>query len=371
MLLFPSADIKYYCKKKLLNVVRFKSFMKNNGFFWLILVFSLISFGSVFIPPTSFWPAVFSSYAIPGILVLNAILLLILIPNNKRLMVFPVIALLAGIPFISITYSYKGEKAANNHDLSVLSFNAKLFRKAKMYSEFSGEMIAWVANDSSDIKCIQEYSTNARWEPLDVTKKNLDAGYNGFAHQAQIENPVHNPGLAIFSKYPILDSGIVWVQPETMNDGIFADVLVGFDTIRIYNVHLASMNLELYQYKNSANYPGKIKRLISRLKNGAEVRSSQIGKLISHTQECPFPFIICGDFNETPYSYNYFRLKRYFQNAFDEAGNGFGFTLNSILFFLRIDHQFYSDQLKAKNYYVNRQMKVSDHFPTYGFYQLK
>ena len=345
--------------------------LKKNWLLALILFISLVSYSSVFIAPTIFWPAVFASYAIPGVLIVNTILFLILITIKRKLLIYPVIAMAFGLPFISITYSYTGQKVPKRQGLSVISFNAKLFRKAKLYNEFSGEMIKWVAEDTSHIKCIQEYSTNRRWEPLDVTKKNLDAGYFGFTHQAQIENPVHNPGLAIFSKYPILSTGTVWIQPGTMNDGIFADVLISSDTLRIYNIHLASMNLELYQYKNTTNYPSKIKRLISRLKYGAEVRSSQIDKLIGHAMVCPYPFIICGDFNETPYSYNYFRLKKYFINAFEEAGNGFGFSYNSILFFLRIDHQFYSDQFEAKNYAVDRNMKVSDHFPVRAYYQLR
>lgn len=301
----------------------------------------------------------------------NILLFMVVTFVNWRLAIFPIITLFIGLIFITITYSYKGEKASENHDLSVLSFNAKLFRKAKMYSEFSTKMIGWAADDDSDIKCYQEYSTNARWKPLDITKKNLDAGYYGFIHQAQIDDAVHNPGLAIFSKFPILDTGTVWVRPDTMNDGIFTDILVENDTVRIYNLHLASMNLRLYQYKNQSNYPGIIKRLVSKLKYGAEIRSSQIEKLIEHTENCPHPFIICGDFNETPYSYNYFKLKKHFFNAFEEAGNGFGFSFNSILFFLRIDHQFYNSGIRATNYRVDRSMNESDHFPTKGYYDIK
>jgi endonuclease/exonuclease/phosphatase family metal-dependent hydrolase len=131
------------------------------------------------------------------------------------------------------------------------------------------------------------------------------------------------------------------------------------------------MHLRLYQYKNADNYLGKIKRLISMLKYGAEARSSQIDKLIDHTNSSPFPYFVCGDFNETPYSYNYFKLRHHFSNAFEEAGNGFGFTLNSIIFYLRIDHQFYHQDIEALDFRVDRSMKISDHFPTRGFYQVR
>jgi endonuclease/exonuclease/phosphatase (EEP) superfamily protein YafD len=115
---------------------------------------------------------------------------------------------------------------------------------------------------------------------------------------------------------------------------------------------------------------GKLRNLISKLKNGAINRSSEINTLIKHTQSSPYPFIICGDFNETPYGYNYHRLHSLFDNSFEKAGNGFGFTLNSLLFFLRIDHHFYGKGITAQLYKVDRSMNISDHFPTIGYYKI-
>ena len=325
----------------------------------------------MFISPKIFWPAVFTSYAIPGLLIINFILLFALPFIRKRLVIFPITALLIGSPFIIISYSNKGDKASKPDGLSVLSFNTKLFRKLKTYEEFSFDIIKWAATDTSGIKCFQEYSTNDRWEVLDVTKQISDEGYHSFTFSADLDDAEHNPGLAIFSTYDILDSGIVWKNYGSSNAGIFIDIKYNQDRIRIYNVHLASMRLRLYQYKNVNNYVGKLKRLISSLKNGAQARSNQINKLITHAQNCPYPYIICGDFNETPYSYNYFKMKRNFSNSFEEAGNGFGFTLNSALFFLRIDHTFFDDEIEAIDFRVDRTMRISDHFPTRGYYHLR
>jgi endonuclease/exonuclease/phosphatase family metal-dependent hydrolase len=176
--------------------------------------------------------------------------------------------------------------------------------------------------------------------------------------------------LGIFTTYDILNSGIVW-EDSTINGAIFADINLGSDTIRVYNVHLASMGLQLSQYKQKGGYAGKLKKLVSKLKNGATHRSYQVDKLMEHTATSPYPFIICGDFNEMPYSYNYFRFKANLENTFEEAGNGFGFSLNSPLFFLRIDHQFYNSGIKAINYRVDRSMKISDHFPTRAVYKIE
>ena len=286
-------------------------------------------------------------------------------------MLYPIVSLLLGLPFLLVTISFKSERNTKDSDLSILSFNAKYFRKLKTYDEFSVPMIRWLADDTSDIKCLQEYSTNSMYPEIDVTKQVKAHGYHSFVYRANIKDADHNPGMAIFTKYNILDSGLILNNQYSINEIMYVDIKKKSDTIRIYNVHLESMGLDIHGYKYFNRYEAKLKRLGSRLKWGAEQRSTQIYKLIEHTAQSPYPYIICGDFNDTPYSYNYFKLKRYFNNTFEEAGNGFGFTFNSLLFFLRIDHQFYSEQIEPLDFHVDRSMKISDHFPTRGIYRIK
>jgi len=49
-------------------------------------------------------------------------------------------------------------------------------------------------------------------------------------------------GQAIFSKFPIVKSGSIEF-PNTANNAIYADIVKGSDTIRIYNVHLQSLRI--------------------------------------------------------------------------------------------------------------------------------
>ena len=121
----------------------------------ILLLVSIFTYLSVFIAPTLFWPAIFVSYAIPGFLILNLILLFAMLLFRRRLVVFPLINLLIGLPFVLITLSFKGEKASKIHEISILSFNAKFFRNLKSYDKFSFDMIKWAAIDTSDIKCLQ------------------------------------------------------------------------------------------------------------------------------------------------------------------------------------------------------------------------
>ncbi|PIB34783.1 hypothetical protein BFP72_04870 [Reichenbachiella sp. 5M10] len=333
-------------------------------------VMGLLCYMSVWIPPRDFWPASLVSYAIPGVWLVNFLLALTLLFVRLKFVLYPVAMMMIGTPFIQETFAYNSPLPSTTEELSILSYNVKQFRKPHGYDSFSTALIQSVVADATEVKCFQEYSTNPKWEALDVTGQMEKQGYHGCTFAAKIRGNDHNPGMAIFSKSPILNSGQVWNSPRSKNGGLFVDIAPIKDTIRIYNVHLASMHIDLQQYKKTGHYGQKILYLLQALKNGAVNRSGQIDALVTHTQNCPYPFVIVGDFNDTPYSYNYHRLKHHYTNAFEAVGSGFGFSFNSLLFFLRIDHHFTGNGLKARSFAVDRSMRISDHFPTRAHYAL-
>lgn len=339
-----------------------KALLLRHWFLLILTFFTLVTYASVFVPPEKFWPAALVSHLIPVFIAINGLGLILLIIKRKRSAAIPLSLLLISWPFLSGTLTFHYSQPTDDA-IKILSFNTKLFRKPNTYSEFSTDMIQWVATDSSDIKCLQEYSTNATWPLLDVTAQIKQKGYQGYTFRAKVIDSDHSPGMAIFSKFNLIDSGVVFQDNNTLNAAIYADVDVKGKVIRVYNVHLASMNLELNETS-----PEEVLPILKRLKSGSIKRSNQLKVLIAHIQSSPYPFILCGDFNETPYSYAYFQLKAQFKNAFEEAGNGFGFTFNEIPYVLRIDHQFYRSDIQAVGYRVNRSMNISDHFPTYGYY---
>jgi len=51
------------------------------------------------------------------------------------------------------------------------------------------------------------------------------------------------------------------------------------------------------------------------------------------------------------------------RNAFEDAGKGFGFTYNKVLFFLRIDNIFYDPSLNIEHFKTHREVDYSDHYP--------
>jgi len=264
---------------------------------------------------------------------------------------------LCGAPFMLSTLQLSTPAPSSEDSFTLLSFNAKLFRRPGSYREFSMEMIDWTANDPADIKVIPEHSTDNRWERLDVNGKIRRHGYNAFSVSAPVKNNDYHHGSAIFSKFPTVGTGIVFTDSASISMAIFEDLVIKKDTIRIYSVHLASMQLHSIDFS---------RQTFRKLINGAMKRSAQLDKLIANIEGCSYPFIISGDFNETPYSYNYWRVRRYARDSFVDEGHGLGLSYSTEFPLARIDYLFVSDGIVVEDFSIEGKMRLSDHFPVRG-----
>lgn len=221
------------------------------------------------------------------------------------------------------------------------------------------DMLKWLVSNPAEIKCFQEFLGSK-----DVIKALSEGGkYNSFVGG-------YANSYAIFSKYPMINKGVFY-EDKTTNNILFADLKIGKDTIRVYNVHLQSMNINVDQEViDQGEFEKKYETVRRKFQDGSVRRTAQINDLLQHAKECSYPILIAGDFNDIPYSYNYFKVSRKFNNAFEDAGRGFGFTYNGKLPFLRIDNQFYNNQLKALNFTTLNDIDYSDHFPVVGIYSI-
>lgn len=334
-----------------------------------ILNFAIL--GSVLIPPDTFWPAVFLAYFIPPVMVLNVLIALCIViyrRSAKRVIISSLLIFIT-IPFWSRTYQFPKKHSKWDDSISLLSYNAKLFRKPGVYNQFSSEMINHIVQDSSQIKCIQEFSTNNRWPSLDIKGQIESRGYYSFDYELSGANfGDHSPGMAIFSKYPIIDGGILSKESLGINAIIFADILIEGDTLRIYNVHLPSYRFDAI--KTDSDYFQKAMSTIQQIRNVVHLHVEQIEKLLLHASAINYPTIVLGDFNESPYSYTYGLLSR-MNNAFESDGSGFGFTMIRPPLYLRIDNIFYNDAIEMHSYKVDYSLQISDHYPMRGLFNFR
>lgn len=150
---------------------------------------------------------------------------------------------------------------------------------------------------------------------------------------------------------------------------IYTDVLIGGDTVRIFNIHLQSYKIDPRKYAIIES-PGidderdlkEMREIGSKLKRAFQFRAGQVREIREIIEKTHYPVIICGDFNDTPVSYAYQQILGDRNDAFVKAGSGFGRTYIGKLPSFRIDNIFYSDDFKAYNF-KTVGFRMSDHLP--------
>jgi endonuclease/exonuclease/phosphatase family metal-dependent hydrolase len=340
----------------------------------LLMLVSVLCYLSVLIPPDLFWIAGFMGYLIPFLLLVNIGILVRGIIRLKFTLVFPLITLALGWGFL--TDSFHIPEKADPGEFSVMSYNVKVFNvyNARMRQEHQHEeMFNWLNNADVDIICFQEFFNDPHSADFNtVNRIGQGKKYNVYNQPIYYSDRGTQFGLAIFSKYKIIDKGNITFKNATQNQVIFADLLIGVDTVRVYNLHLQSMHInEADVIDYGEDWEEDLKDLTTRLKTGFIYRARQIRQVKENLEGMRKKTIVCGDLNDTPYSYVYYVLKRLLNNSFSTAGKHFGFTYNGTLPFLRIDHQFYSEGIAISSFETLHEIRYSDHFPVLGTYSLK
>ena len=343
------------------------------------LFLSLIAYLSVLVSPQYLWFVGFITYSIPLFLIYHLGTFSFFLVKKKYKLAFVSFVFLAiAYPFLCASFSiHLPESVTKKTNFSVLTYNVRIFNvyeQGNRRYQHSKNVIQWVKNDDSEIKCLQEFYNSSENQVFNTTEKISQQGlYTYYVETGSKLNAGNGFGLAIFSKFPILKRGEVKFKQKTQNQVIFADVKMGNELVRIYNVHLESMNIDKNYLTGIKTFWYYIEEFLRRLKNGMETRATQVDTLVKHIEACPHEkIILCGDLNAPPYSYPYFSLQQKLNNAFEYVGNGFGFSFNHpVLFFLRIDNQFFSEGIKAHKYQTHREIYFSDHFPIKVNYSLE
>lgn len=78
--------------------------------------------------------------------------------------------------------------------------------------------------------------------------------------------------------------------------------------------------------------------------------------------DSPYPVILCGDFNDIPNSFTYFKIKGDYNDAFLKSGFGIGRTFASLSPTLRIDFILADKKLRVSQF-KKTKLYYSDHYP--------
>ena len=103
------------------------------------------------------------------------------------------------------------------------------------------------------------------------------------------------------------------------------------------------------------------KSILKRMKLAFVKRAPQADVVAAHISVCRYPVILCGDFNDTPFSYTYHRIKGDLTDCFIESGSGLGKTYFGQFPSFRIDYILHSKGLTSRSYTTHSE-DFSDHF---------
>jgi endonuclease/exonuclease/phosphatase family metal-dependent hydrolase len=80
------------------------------------------------------------------------------------------------------------------------------------------------------------------------------------------------------------------------------------------------------------------KSILKKLRTAFGLRGNQADVVRNELDKSPYPVIMCGDFNDVPNSYTYFRIRGNRQDAYIQKGFGIGRTYIHLSPTLRIDY---------------------------------
>lgn len=356
--------------------------------FRLIYFIALTSlFLSYFAPPAhpkNFWMLSFFGLAYPALLLANIFFLIWWLIRWKKLYWLSLIVLLIGWTNMKTLFHFSAspptplrQSGGESSEIKVLSFNVRLF---DLYNwthnkETRQRIFSFLKEESADILCLQEFfqGDSGYFETL-VPLVNLTQAKDKHVEYTITLKKKHHWGIATFSKYPIVNRGAIRFKTRSNNICIWSDIKTGEDTVRVYNLHLQSISFGASDYKFMEALRQKSdtldrediemgsKNILRRLKRAFIRRASQTEKVIQHIDSCRYPVIVCGDFNDSPFSYTYHCFAEELKDAFMESGSGFGTTYLGSFPSYRIDYIFHSTHFTSSDFETVRE-ELSDHYP--------
>lgn len=341
-----------------------------------LVVLLLLAYLSIYVnPSTVAFPALFG-LAYPYIAAANVAMVIIWILFRKWYVLISAIALAAGFGYIHNFIRFTNQGKEEHHDLKLMSYNIRLFNfyEASETNTHS-KMLQLLRKEDAGILCLQEYFVKG--DPAAGERKLTDGlGGGRYTHLKLIKSGAASRyGIATITRYPIIYRGDV-IHPGSSSLTIFTDIVVDTDTFRVYNNHLQSFRLRRVEGNLLTEITGEdrsrsmdnISGIYHSLMEGFASRALQVDRVRRHMETSPYPVIVAGDFNDTPVSYTYRRMRRGLKDAFVEAGYGAGFTYRGKYPPNRIDYVLYGEGIECTDFDIIK-VKYSDHYPVIAYFR--
>jgi endonuclease/exonuclease/phosphatase family metal-dependent hydrolase len=358
-----------------LRKILYKILLAVNAVFAFSL---LLSYLAVLISPRTFALPAFFGLAYPYLLLINIILVIIWAMLLRLEALISVVVIAIGFTHFSNYIKLAKPSGNKSNTIKVLSYNVRLFNYFENNHGVTSQkkIIQFLKTQKPDIICLQEFFLlgNPKVEESLMVQA---LGGDYYTHLKVIGSGKNRSyGIVTFSKFPIVKRGEI-IHAGSSSLSIYTDVLINKDTFRIYNNHLQSFRLMRMErsFINELTTDDKetlteVKSLSVSLKKGFIKRASQAKIVKDHINKSPYPVIVLGDFNDTPVSYAYTKIRKGLNDSFVNSGYGAGFTYKGNYPPNRIDYILYDNSL-TNSYFEIIKMKYSDHYPIISYFRKK
>ena len=298
-------------------------------------------------------------YVLPLFIIGDFILLLFWLIRRRWIWAaIPAVTLLLCIPYIGTLFQPGIFRSSDESKsgLKVATYNVEAFGRET--SGFKAEdILTEMKNHSVDVLCFQEYLETSG------DKLNSERYMEYYPYMA-----IGRSDMAIFSRFPIIGHEAIDFGEGTNNSAMWADIDVNGKLIRVFNVHLETTGINR-SLRNAARqeaqgvHTGFLSAIYGNYTRGLVKRAQQADMMAFEMSKTTHPIILCGDFNDVPYSYVYKKMKGDLVDGFKECGKGFMYTFRGKKK-VRIDYIFHSEGLSGVNYYKD-EVSYSDHYPVF------
>jgi endonuclease/exonuclease/phosphatase family metal-dependent hydrolase len=365
------ADYKLFLLKKIL----YRILLAVNGIFAIAL---LLSYLAVVVSPVDFFWLAFLGLAYPYLLIFNIVFVIIWAMLLRYEAFISLVVIAIGIIHFSNYIKLTRPSGDKKNTFKVLSYNVRLFNYFENNRGLTSEkrIFSYLKSQSPDIICLQDLFLVGK----PTVEESMMIGYLGgkyYSHLKVTESGKNRYyGIVTFSKYPIVRRGEV-VHPSSSSLTIFTDVVINKDTVRIYNNHLESFRLKRMERSfieelssSDKKTMSEVKSLSVSLKKGFEKRAKQAQVVKDYVSKSPYKVMVLGDFNDTPVSYVYRKIRKGLSDAFITSGYGAGFTYRGNYPPNRIDYILYDEKI-VNSYFEIIKLNYSDHYPIIAYFKKK
>lgn len=341
----------------------------------LSVVVGVVMFITLFVDMIfpSWWLFPVLSLIAPATYVVTLLLALYWVIRWKLLRALP-LALLLFIGLFSMGLFLKLEFKVSKHlepkgrgVVKLMTYNVRQFYGPDGESS-RDSLLMWVRSERPDIICFQEYNSVA-----DRCKKHILDSLIGDEYNSTTGDTITYE--AIYTRFKILRSGRTRGDIRGLKS-IWADIVVGSDTLRLFNNHLNSTDIKSddQEFLSADGFlqdtarEEKMRSILSRFSSNSYARAIQADTIAEQIKLSPYKSIVCGDFNDTPLSYTTARMRGKLKDAFREKGRGYSYTFNGFKNALRIDYVLLHRDLEVL-YYDVRGVEYSDHYPVVVYFR--